>query len=60
MCKDSAEKSTHSFIVRLWLEENSPEGWRGHVTHVPSGKKVNLQSFKELKAFIQEKIKVIS
>lgn len=35
------EPNTHSFIVKIWLEETAQEAgvarWRGHVTHVPSG-----------------------
>jgi hypothetical protein len=34
--------STHSFIVKIWLEEISEDGkpvWRGHITHVPSNRK---------------------
>ena len=37
---DPFESSTHSFIVKIWLEEAAQEGdrpfWRGHITHVPS------------------------
>jgi hypothetical protein len=34
------EPKTHSFIVKVWLEERGADGravWRGHITHVPSG-----------------------
>jgi hypothetical protein len=32
---------SHSFIVKVWLEEikNGLPVWRGHVTHVPSKKR---------------------
>ena len=37
---DPFESSTHSFIVKIWLEETARESdspsWRGHITHVPS------------------------
>jgi hypothetical protein len=38
---DEPESRTHSFIVKVWLEEaaGKTDGstWRGHVTHVQSG-----------------------
>lgn len=36
------EPVTHSFIVKVWLEQSSEQtqpSWRGHVTHVPSGER---------------------
>jgi hypothetical protein len=40
---DQIESNTHSFIVKVWLEEVHEESgkviWRGHITHVPSGKR---------------------
>ncbi len=37
---DSFESNTHSFVVKIWLEETDERSeaptWRGHVTHVPS------------------------
>lgn len=40
---ESTEPYAHSFIVRVWLEEEVQETgqtkWRGHITHVPSGKR---------------------
>lgn len=36
---DQLESSTHSFIVKVWLEETADEAggatWRGCITHVP-------------------------
>jgi hypothetical protein len=41
-----------SFIVRIWLEEAAKEsggpGWRGSVTHVPSGEKCYFDAFAHL------------
>lgn len=35
-----SEATTHSFIVKIWIEETAQEAgratWRGHITHVPS------------------------
>lgn len=51
-----AESSTHSFVIRIWLEETLQETpwptWRGHITHVPSGRRRYLQDLNELIAFI--------
>lgn len=37
---DPFEENTHSFVVKIWLEEAGGDGehptWRGHITHVPS------------------------
>ncbi len=50
------EPYTHSFIVKVWLEETVEEAgkatWRGHITHVPSGKRCYLKSMDEIVAFI--------
>ena len=39
----SAEPETHSFVVKIWLEETADETphpvWRGHITHVTSGQR---------------------
>jgi hypothetical protein len=50
------ETSTHSFIVKVWLEERANESepliWRGHITHVPSGKRRYLRDLDEVTNFI--------
>ena len=51
------EPRLHSFIVKVWSEE--PEtttgrvGWRGHITHVPSGKRRYVQRLNEISIFIE-------
>ena len=44
-------ESTHSFIVRIWLEESAQETeqskWRGHITHVPGGEQRYLKELDE-------------
>jgi hypothetical protein len=51
------ETTTHSFIVRIWLEEPAGKGgsamWRGHITHVPSGKRRYLKELGDIVDFVQ-------
>lgn len=53
---DPIEFNTHSFVVKIWREEPADdhrEGrWRGHITHVPSGKRRYLKGLSEILAFI--------
>jgi hypothetical protein len=53
---DVLESNTHSFIVKVWLEETAEEvgqaTWRGHITHVPSGERRYLQDLGKIAAFI--------
>ena len=53
---DIAEDHTHSFIIKIWLEESVEETgraiWRGRITHVPSGKRQYIQHLDEIGAFI--------
>jgi hypothetical protein len=50
------ETEVHSFIVKVWLEETVEEAgrakWRGHITHVLSGKRRYLQRLSEVSDFI--------
>jgi hypothetical protein len=50
------ELDTQSFIVKIWLEETAQEAgqatWRGHITHVPSGKRRYLQDLDSIADFI--------
>ena len=53
---DLVEFNTHSFIVKIWLEEPADDNrkgmWRGHITHVPGGERRYLKSLSEIVAFI--------
>lgn len=53
---DLLEFNTHSFIVKIWLEEpaggNRRATWRGHITHVPSGERRYLKNLWQIVAFI--------
>ncbi|HYX30753.1 MAG TPA: hypothetical protein VE863_19610 [Pyrinomonadaceae bacterium] len=48
--------STNSFIVKVWVEPNGQPGeqmvWRGHITHVPDGKRKHVRRMKEITEFI--------
>ena len=50
------ETSTHSFIVKIWLEETVEQGgkakWRGFVTHVSSGRRRYVESLEDILEFI--------
>lgn len=54
---ESYEPDTHSFVVKVWLEEKAEPGarpfWRGHVTHVISGNRRYVQSLAEITGFIE-------
>jgi hypothetical protein len=53
---DLFEANTHSFVVRVWLEETAQEAgrttWRGHITHVPSGERRYLKNLNDIVTFI--------
>lgn len=54
------ESKTHSFIVKIWLEEtDAPEGakWRGHITHVPGNERRYIESLEEIDDFIVPYVK---
>lgn len=50
------ETGSHSFIVKIWLEETKGEAgkaiWRGHITHVASGTRRYLRRVDDIPAFI--------
>jgi hypothetical protein len=54
---DLPESNTHSFIVKIWLEETAAENdhatWRGHITHVPGGERRYLKQLNDIVAFIE-------
>lgn len=58
---DLAEFTTHSFVVKIWLEEAPEESnkpiWRGHITHVPSGKRNYIQDLNGINTFVQPFLK---
>ena len=52
----SEETTTHSFIVKIWLEETAGETgkalWRGHITHVPSNRRVYVERLDQICEFV--------
>jgi len=57
MGMNSFEATTHPFIVKIWLEETAEEAgratWRGHITHVPSGKRRYFEDLDDVAVFIE-------
>ena len=53
---DAVETTYQSFVIKVWLEESAEEAgnalWRGHITHVPSKRRVYLSQLSEIIQFI--------
>ena len=47
---------SHSFIIKIWqeetIQESSKVSWRGHISHVISGRKRYIQSLDDINLFI--------
>jgi hypothetical protein len=58
---DRFEQNSHSFIIRIWLEESVDETgqalWRGHITHVLNERRQYIQNLDEIIAFIKPYLK---
>ena len=54
--QDEIQSKTHSFIIKLWLEEfdhkHNRAVWRGHITHVADGKRHYFQHLMGMVNFI--------
>jgi hypothetical protein len=54
--QDPNEYQSHSFIVKVWLEERAEQrqrpSWRGRITHVPDGERRYMQDLQEIGRFI--------
>ena len=55
---DLTESTVHSFIVKLWLEDEggktSRRRWHGYITHVPSGARRSFKKLSEITDFIEQ------
>lgn len=53
---DPTDPQSHSFIVKVWLEESVEEAgeaiWRGHITHVPSAERRYLHTLDDIVDFV--------
>jgi hypothetical protein len=53
-----ATDNSHSFIVRVWLEQraaaDAPPIWRGVIEHVSSGDRRYIQSLSELTDYLNQ------
>ena len=53
---DPFEGTTHSFIVKIWLEKTVQKAghavWRGHITHVPGGERRYLKDLDDILVFV--------
>ena len=51
------ESSTHSFVIRVWLEETADEAkrpkWRGHITHVPGNQRRYFDDLEDIKQIVK-------
>lgn len=54
---DLYERYTHSFVIRIWVEETTEEAgeviWRGRIIHVDSHKKSYFQALDDIVLFIR-------
>jgi len=54
---DIIESTTHSFIIKIWVEvsldDGSRAGWHGHITHVPGGQRRYVKDLNEITVFIK-------
>lgn len=51
---DVPESEAHSFIVKLWVEddETGRTVWHGYITHVPDGARCYLQDLRDILTFV--------
>jgi hypothetical protein len=55
---DLGESTVHSFIIKLWLEDEGGDTsrlkWHGYITHVPSGARRYFKKLNEITDFIKQ------
>ena len=54
---DISNPDTHSFVIKIWLEETIEEAgrvtWRGHITHVQSGRRRYFNDLDGISSFVK-------
>lgn len=54
----ATEPFAHAFVIRIWLEAAPVAGqqaiWRGHITHVASGERRQVQSLCGVQGFLAD------
>lgn len=51
---ESSQSKSHSFVIRVWKEDDLLERWRGHITHFPSERREYIERSEHILKFIQE------
>lgn len=50
------EEYTHSFVVKIWIEESADQAgkvmYRGYITHIPGGERHYLKKLSDIDNFI--------
>jgi hypothetical protein len=51
----TSESKVHSFIVKLWHEDDATSGskWHGYITHVPDAERRYFQDLNDIVSFIK-------
>jgi hypothetical protein len=49
---DLFESQTHSFVIKIWFEDEGQKKWRGQVTHVPDGRRQYFENLSDILTFI--------
>lgn len=59
-----AETTSHSFLIRLWIEGVGEDArsvrWRGHVTHLIDEERQYVETFEQITRFLQSYLGVSS
>lgn len=59
----SMKDTTHSFIVRVWLERRELVGkkpnWRGVIEHIPTGERRGLKNLFDITSFVQKYLQLL-
>ncbi len=56
---NTAEQGNLSFVLRIWLEDNEPFQWTGHVTRIMSEDDLHFRDLDTLINYLQQHITTI-